>query len=63
MTGFLTLNSIKHDIPDNQAPIIFYTSHQEQEFIDRAFDLGCSGYVTKPIEADELIAVVNKSLA
>ena len=63
MTGFLTLSSIKREALNKQTPILICSSHQEKEFIDRAFQLGCSGYLNKPIVVDEFRDSVAEALS
>ena len=35
-------------------PIIMTTALSDMEYVDEAFDLGCDGYATKPIDLDHI---------
>jgi len=35
-------------------PIIMMTALADMEYVDEAFDLGCDGYATKPIDLDHV---------
>jgi CheY-like chemotaxis protein len=56
MDGFEFIEALKSDksIPD--IPVIFLTSHEEGDHRGRS--LGAVGYVTKPVRADRLLALV-----
>ena len=46
-----------------KAPIIVLTFHQQGEFAVRALRAGASGYLTKDVTGDKLVAAVQKVLA
>ena len=47
--------------PEKHLPIIMMTAIAENDYVDRAFELGCDAYASKPVELDQLEEVI-KSL-
>lgn len=39
---------------DARLPIIMTTALADMEYVDEAFDLGCDGYATKPVDLDHI---------
>ena len=62
MDGWETTRRIKADPTMARVPIIALTAHVSREDQDRARDAGCIDYLTKPVERELLISVVNKHL-
>ena len=56
LDGFEFIEALKADTALPRIPVIFLTSHEEGDL--RGKDLGAVGYVTKPIRADKLLALV-----
>ena len=56
MDGFEFVAALKADTSVPDIPVIFLTSSDED--YDRGQALGAAGYVTKPIRADRLLALV-----
>jgi CheY-like chemotaxis protein len=56
MDGFQFVEALKADTTLPPIPVIFLTSHEEGDF--RSKSLGAVGYLTKPIRADKLLALV-----
>lgn len=56
MDGFETCRRIKEDDENVKIPIIFLTANTDSESIEKAFKSGGVDYVTKPFNADELLA-------
>jgi CheY-like chemotaxis protein len=56
MDGFQFVEALKSDKTLPPIPVIFLTSHEEGDFKSKA--LGAVGYLTKPIRADTLLAMV-----
>jgi CheY-like chemotaxis protein len=56
MDGFEFVAALKADATLPRIPVIFLTSDEERD--DRGKDLGVVGYVTKPVRADRLLALV-----
>src|SRR5881394_3394813 len=61
MDGFEFIAALKADKTLPQIPVIFLTSVEEGG--DRGKHLGAVGYVTKPVRADYLLALVAKHVA
>ena len=56
MDGFEFIAALKADSTLPKIPVIFLTSHDEGD--ERGKQLGAVGYVTKPVRADRLLALV-----
>lgn len=56
MDGFEFIAALKADSTVSKIPVIFLTSNDEGD--DRGRQLGAVGYVTKPVRADRLLALV-----
>lgn len=59
MDGFEFVEALKSDKSLPKIPVIFLTSMDDQE---RGRQLGAVGYITKPVRADRLLAVVAEHL-
>lgn len=44
----------------SRIPVIILSSNDDQETIDRAYDLGASAYVTKPSDYDDLMTLMEE---
>jgi two-component system chemotaxis response regulator CheY len=60
MDGFEFIAALKADKSLPNIPVIFLTSDEEGD--KRGKDLGAIGYVTKPVRADKLLALVARHL-
>jgi len=58
MTGFEACRAIRERPETSQIPVILVTTRGEAENVETGFASGCSDYVTKPIDAVELLAKV-----
>jgi diguanylate cyclase len=56
MNGFEFISALKADTSIPDIPVIFLTSFEEGDL--RGKELGVVGYLTKPIRADRLLALV-----
>ena len=56
MDGFEFVEALKSDTTLPHIPVIFLTSFDEGD--QRGKELGAVGYITKPVRADRLLAVV-----
>lgn len=59
MDGFETCKRIKEIEENVKIPIIFLTANTDAESIEKAFKSGGVDYVTKPFNANELLARIN----
>lgn len=62
MDGFETCERLKADPNTQTIPIIFMTALSESKNKAKGFHLGAVDYITKPFEAEEVIARVNTHL-
>jgi two-component system chemotaxis response regulator CheY len=61
MAGFEFIAALKADTTLPRIPVIFLTSHDDGD--DRGKALGAVGYITKPVRADKLLALVAQQVA
>ncbi len=62
INGFETARRLRLSPLTSQTPIILVTSHSEGEALEGAFLHGCTDYVIKPIDGDELLMKVSSYL-
>jgi DNA-binding response OmpR family regulator len=62
MTGFEALRAIRHVEATRNTPVIMVTTRGEADNVENGFESGCSEYVTKPINAVELLTKVRNCL-
>ncbi|MEO7148796.1 MAG: hybrid sensor histidine kinase/response regulator [Rhodanobacteraceae bacterium] len=62
MDGFEVCKHIRRDALCSQVPVIFLTAAGEREFLVRAFESGAVDYLTKPVDATELLLRVRTHL-
>lgn len=63
MDGFEACRQIRQQDSLQGVPIILVTSRGEPCNVETGFESGCNDYLTKPINARELIELVNEYLA
>lgn len=56
--GREALEEIKSDPDLRLIPVVVLTTSKAEEDILRSYDLGVSGYITKPVKFDDLISVM-----
>jgi two-component system, cell cycle response regulator DivK len=62
MDGWEATEKIKSNPQTRRIPIYAVTAHALPDDRKRAFDAGCDGYVTKPLDLVELVEVVHNAL-
>ena len=62
-TGFEACRELKHRDDTKSIPVILVTTRGEEENVEAGFESGCNDYVTKPINAQELLAKVRDNIA
>ena len=60
--GFEACRRLRAEAATSATPIILVTSHSEAESLEGAFVHGCTDYVIKPINGDELLLKVRSYL-
>ncbi len=58
--GVQVLEQIKSDAVLRRIPVIMITTTDDPKEVDRCHDLGCSSYITKPIEYDAFIQCIRQ---
>ncbi len=62
MDGLKLISMIRGDSTLNQLPIVVITTEGAREDRDRALELGANEYLTKPIQANRVLAVAQELL-
>jgi CheY-like chemotaxis protein len=63
MTGFEALRALRSEESTRHIPVILVTTRGESENVEEGWEAGCSDYVNKPINPEELLAKVRSCLA
>ena len=63
MNGWEAACRIRKNPDSSSIPIIAVTAHALPSELQRALDAGCNEYITKPMDLDELVRLVNQVLA
>ena len=62
LDGWETTRRIKADPRLSSIPVVALTAHSGVEDMQRARNLGCADYLTKPVDADHLLSTINRLL-
>ncbi len=62
-SGFWFCDAFKQRPETRDIPIVIVSSALEQQSIQKAYNLGAAGYLSKPFRPLELVQVVEKNLA
>lgn len=62
MNGFEACQQIRKNEQTAHIPVVLVTTRGEQECVENGFESGCNDYITKPVNADELVMLVNSYL-
>lgn len=62
MDGFRACKEIRKNSSTKDIPIILVTTRGEPDFVEAGFNCGCNDYITKPLNANELVQVVQNYL-
>ena len=60
LDGVEVLRRIKADPVTSMIPVIMLTTTDDPREVERCYDLGCSVYLTKPVEYDGFIEAINR---
>jgi CheY-like chemotaxis protein len=58
--GVDVLRQLKADPKTEQFPIIMLTTTDDPREVQRCYELGCSSYVTKPVEYDRFVEAIRR---
>ena len=61
-SGFWFCNAFKHRPETSHIPIVVVSSLSSPEDIQKAYQVGASGYLKKPFDSDQLLEVVSKTM-
>jgi len=61
MDGLEAIREIKTLFPDTK--VIFFTAYPNHTALEKAFEHGAEGYITKPFDKDDLLDMVSKALS
>lgn len=62
MDGWEATRRLRADEATRDLPVIAVSAHAIQHEIERAREAGCDGFVTKPLDDEELLAAIEKAL-
>ena len=60
MTGIDILQSLKADDTLKKSPVIVLTTTDDKREIERCYELGCSVYITKPVEYEQFANAIRQ---
>jgi CheY-like chemotaxis protein len=60
MTGLDILQSLKADSVLKRTPVIVLTTTDDKREIERCYELGCSVYITKPVEYEQFAHAIRQ---
>jgi len=60
--GFETCREIRGNKKTAHIPVILVTTRGEEECVETGFESGCSDYITKPVNPQELVLLVQSYL-
>ncbi len=62
MTGYEACRELRSKEATKRIPIILLTTRGEEIAVEHGYESGCNDYLTKPVNPDELIALVDSYL-
>ncbi len=64
MTGLELFQALHRDLPDfASTPFVFLSAHADKSHVEEGMNLGADAYLTKPVDFDQLLVIVNSLLA
>ena len=54
------LRQLKADPATDQLPVIMLTTTDDPREVERCYELGCSVYITKPVEYDRFVDAIRR---
>jgi CheY-like chemotaxis protein len=62
MTGWTAVPLLKEDKQTKEIPVIAFTAQAKPEDLARTREIGCIEHYTKPVDPEELLALIRKYL-
>ncbi|HEX8438733.1 response regulator [Archangium sp.] len=62
LDGFQTCRALRSRTETKEVPIILVTTRSEPHYVRQGFESGCTDYITKPFDGEELLAKVRSHL-
>jgi len=63
MNGFQACEAIRKHPQGQKTPLLFVTSREDREFVEKAFSLGAEDYILKPIHTSVLLRRIQRVIA
>ena len=63
MDGYEVCQKLKKNANTNSIPVIFLSARAHEKEIQKGFEAGAQGYITKPFRKNDLIQQIEKTLA
>ena len=58
--GFGVLQALKADLATAQVPVIMLTTTDDPREVERCYQLGCSVYITKPVQYQDFVEALTR---
>jgi len=62
INGFEACKKMRQQESTREIPIVLLTTRGEEEYIEAGFQSGCNDYLTKPVNGEELIKLLQSYL-
>ena len=62
MGGFEACKLMRLERALQKTPVILVTTRGEEEYVEAGYQSGCNDYITKPINSEELVALMHSYL-
>lgn len=62
MNGFEACQKMRQQQSTRDIPIVLVTTRGEEQYVEAGFQSGCNDYITKPVVAAELVALLQSYL-
>jgi len=62
MNGFEACKQLRQQASTRETPIVLLTTRGEEDYMEAGFQSGCNDYLTKPVNGEELIKLLQSYL-
>jgi CheY-like chemotaxis protein len=62
MNGFEACKQLRQQEATRETPIVLLTTRGEEDYMEAGFQSGCNDYLTKPVDGDELVKLLQSYL-